>query len=160
MHESVFAEHEDRWILGLRGLAVTKISVDYQLSLLLGAECWVALEGSCLLSRGPAGTEGPQEVLDPGRQDVAAALALFGAKIVSAVAFKTGSLRLVFDNGQQLNCRADPSFEAWQVTGPGGWRFVSLPGRELAVWGPTRRGREEAKTVNLAACWARVWARR
>lgn len=111
-HESVFTEHEDRWILGLRGLAVTRISVDCQLSLLPGAECWVVLEGTCRLSRGPAGSDGPQEVLDPGRQDVAAALALFGAKILSAVAFKTGSLRLVFDNGQQLSCRADPSFEA------------------------------------------------
>ena len=54
MHGSAFAEYGDRWVLGLRGLAVTKISIG--------------------------------------------------------------------------------SFEAWQVMGPGGWRFVSLPGGELAVW--------------------------
>lgn len=137
VHESVFAEHEDRWILGLRGLAVTKISVDYQLSLLLGSVSWVVLEGPCGLSQGSAGKDHPQEMLDPGRQDIAAALALFGAKVMSAVAFKTGSLLLVFDNGLHLNCRSDPSFEAWQMTGPGGWRFVSLPGGELAVWSGT-----------------------
>lgn len=132
--ESAFAEHEDRWILGLRGLTVTKISVDYQLSFLLESDAWVVLEGPCRLAQGSAAGDVPQEMLDPQRQDVAAALALFGAKVMSAVAFKTGSLRLVFDNGLHLNCRADPSFEAWQVTGPGGWRLVSMPGGELAVW--------------------------
>jgi Family of unknown function (DUF6188) len=137
VNESAFAEHEDRWILGLLGLTVTKISVDYQLSLLLGSESWVVLECPFRLSQGAAGESDPQEMLDPGRQAVAAALALFGAKVISAVAFKTGSLRLVFDNGLHLSCRADPSFEAWQVTGPGGWRFVSMPGGELAVWSGT-----------------------
>lgn len=141
---SVFAEHEDRWILGLRGLDVTKISVDHQLSLLLGSDAWVVLEGPCRLSQGPAVGDGPQEMLDPGQQDVAAALALFGAKVVSAVAFKTGSLRMVFDNGLHLGCRPDPSFEAWQVTGPAGWRFVSLPSGDLAVWsGAEAAGRDE-----------------
>ncbi|MFI1395912.1 DUF6188 family protein [Streptomyces sp. NPDC020681] len=134
MSESGFAEHEDRWILGLRDLTVTKISVDHQLSLLLGSDACVVLECPCQLSQESAAKGGPQEMLDPARQDVAAALALFGAKVVSAVAFKTGTLRLAFDNGLQLNCRADPSFEAWQVTGPRGWRFVSLPGGDLAVW--------------------------
>ncbi|WP_159393318.1 DUF6188 family protein [Streptomyces rimosus] len=113
MNESAFAEHEDRWILGLRGLDVTKTSVDYQLSLLLGSDALVVLEGPCRLSQGPAVRDGPQEMLDPGQQDVAAALALFGAKAVSAVAFKTGSLRMAFDNGLHLSCRADPSFEVW-----------------------------------------------
>ncbi|WP_406376133.1 DUF6188 family protein [Streptomyces sp. NBC_00647] len=134
MNEFAFVEHEDRWTLGLRGLPVAKISVDYRLSLLLGTDAWVVLEGPCRLSQGAAGGDDRREMLDPQQQDVAAALALFGAKVVSAVAFKTGSLRLVFDNGLHLTCRADPSFEAWQLTGPGGWRFVSMPGGELAVW--------------------------
>ncbi|MEU9720835.1 DUF6188 family protein [Streptomyces sp. NPDC047976] len=33
-----------------------------------------------------------------------------------------------------LTCSPDPSFEAWQVAGPRGWRFASLPGGDLAVW--------------------------
>ncbi|MCL8015900.1 DUF6188 family protein [Streptomyces sp. AS02] len=143
MDESVFAEHDDRWTLGLRGLAVTRISVDYQLSLLLGSDCWVVLEGPCLLSHGSVAGSGPQTMLVPERQDVAAALALFGAKVVSAVAFKTGSVRLVFDNGLHLICQADSSCEAWQITGPGGRRFVSLAGGEVAVWSgaeTSRRG--------------------
>lgn len=140
VNTSAFAEHEDRWILGLRGLNVTRIIIDDQLSLLLGSDALVVLEGPCRLSQGPAAGDGPQKMLDPGRQDVAAAVALFGAEVVSAVAFKAGSLRMVFDNGLHLSCRADPSFEAWQVTGPGDWRFVALSGGDLAV----RSGAEAA----------------
>ncbi|WP_411158273.1 DUF6188 family protein [Streptomyces sp. CBMA29] len=31
-------------------------------------------------------------------------------------------------------CPTDAAFEAWQITEPGGWRFVSLPGGALGVW--------------------------
>jgi hypothetical protein len=65
---------------------------------------------------------------------VATALGLFGAKVLSAVAFKTGSLRLVFGNGFHLNSRADPDFEAWEVLGPEGRRIIPMPGGELAIW--------------------------
>ena len=125
------AEHDDRWIMNLRGLAVTEIGISYQLSLCLGSDARVVLGSPFTLTQG----DGRQDViLDPGRQDVAAALGLFGAKVLSAVAFKSGSMRLVLDNGWHLNSRADPSFEAWEVLGPGGWRIVSMPGGELAVW--------------------------
>ncbi|MGW7074645.1 DUF6188 family protein [Streptomyces sp. NPDC054866] len=137
MNESGFAEHEDRWVLGFRGLGVTKITVDYQLSLLLEAGVWVVLEGPCRLSPDPSAGDRREKLLDPDRQDVAAALALFGANVVSAVAFKTGTLQLAFDNGLELTCQPDPAFEAWQVTGPGGCRFVAMPGGELAVWSGT-----------------------
>ncbi|MEV8321518.1 DUF6188 family protein [Streptomyces sp. NPDC059900] len=134
VNESAFVEHDDRWILGLRGLGVTRITVDYQLSLLLEAGAEVVLEGPCRLSQEPSAGERRDQMLDPDRQDVAAALALFGAHVVSAVAFKRGTLQLAFDNGTELSCQADPAFEAWQVTGPGDWRFVAMPGGELAVW--------------------------
>ncbi|MFI1684159.1 DUF6188 family protein [Streptomyces sp. NPDC020794] len=126
-------EHEDRWILNLRGMSVTKISVDFRLVLILDSGWEVALEAPVSLSRGTAHT-GPSVLLKPESQDVAPALALFGAKVLSAVAFKSGTLRLVFDTGHHLTCSTDPSFEAWQVTGPAGWRFVSLPGGDLAAW--------------------------
>ncbi|WP_371794227.1 DUF6188 family protein [Streptomyces sp. NBC_01718] len=45
------------------------------------------------------------------------------------MASKAGSLH----GGLRLDCRAEPSFEAWQMVGPGGWRFVSMPGGDLAV---------------------------
>ncbi|MFG2820958.1 DUF6188 family protein [Kitasatospora sp. NPDC048365] len=139
--ESMPAEHEDRWIMNLRGLAVTEISAGYQLVLRLDSDARVVLGCPFKLTHGVG--DGRQDVLlGPGRQDVAAVSGLFGAKVLSAVAFKTGSLRLVFDNGRHLNSRADPSFEAWEVLGSGGWRVVSMPGGKLAVW--SDRGRPDA----------------
>ncbi|MEV0444141.1 DUF6188 family protein [Streptomyces spectabilis] len=126
-------EHEDRWILNLRGMSVTKISVDFRLVLALDSDWEVALETPVNLSHGTAHAN-PSVLLNPESQDVAAALALFRAKVLSAVAFKSGTLRLVFDTGHHLTCSSDPSFEAWQVTGPAGWRFASLPGGDIAVW--------------------------
>ncbi|MER5466838.1 DUF6188 family protein [Streptomyces sp. NPDC002668] len=126
-------EHEDRWILNLRGMSVAKIIVDFRLVLVLDTDWEVALEAPVSLSHGTVHAS-PSVLLNPESQDVAAALALFGAKVLSAVAFKSGTLRLVFDTGHHLTCSSDPSFEAWQVTGPADWRFASLPGGDLAVW--------------------------
>ncbi|MFD9083477.1 DUF6188 family protein [Streptomyces erythrochromogenes] len=125
-------EHEDRWILPLRGLAVTRIGIDFRLSLVLDGGWEAVLETPARLS---VGAVGPGRPVVPETQDVAAALPLFGAKVTSAVAFKSGSLRMVFDSGLHLVCPADASFEAWQVAGPQDRRFVSLPGGGLATWG-------------------------
>jgi hypothetical protein len=71
--------------------------------------------------------------LHPRRQDVAPALALFGATLSSAVAFKTGTLRLVLGHFQ-LTVRADPQYEAWNVAGPGDIRLICMPGGQLSIW--------------------------
>ncbi|MEU6444441.1 DUF6188 family protein [Streptomyces sp. NPDC047046] len=126
-------EREDRWVLNLRGMSVTKITVDFRLMLFLDSDWEVAFDASVDLSYGTAHAN-PSVLLSPESQGVAGALALFGANVVSAVAFKSGTLRLVFDNGHHLTCSPDPSFEAWQVTGPRRWHFASLPGGDLAVW--------------------------
>ncbi len=130
-------EHGDRWVLSLRGLSVVKISIDFRLTLDLEEEWEIVLEAPAQLSTGSLRAN-PGLPLTPEAQDVAAALPLFGAKVLSAVAFKSGGLRMVFNSGVHLNCSADASFEAWQITGPGGWRFVSLPGGELGVWSGSR----------------------
>ncbi|GAA1364103.1 DUF6188 family protein [Streptomyces beijiangensis] len=129
MPEREPVEDDDRWRLGLRGLVVTRIGVDFQLRLALGQDWEVVLEAPAYL--GPVA--GPAERLTPATQDVGAALPLFGAKVLSAVAFKSGSLRLAFDTPLMLTCPADPDCEAWQIMGPGGRLFVSQPGKGLAV---------------------------
>ncbi|MFI2411919.1 DUF6188 family protein [Streptomyces sp. NPDC018947] len=93
----------------------------------------VVLETPARLSSGPAHSN-TGVLLVPETQDLAAALPLFGTKVVSAVAFKFGTLRMVFQDGTHLTCPTDAAFEVRQITGPGGWRFVSLPGGDLGVW--------------------------
>ncbi|WP_374215598.1 DUF6188 family protein [Streptomyces drozdowiczii] len=68
----------------------------------------VALEAPVDLSHGTARAN-PSVLLNPESQDVAGALALFGANVLSAVAFKSGTLCLVFDTGHHLTCSSDPS---------------------------------------------------
>jgi hypothetical protein len=132
-------EHEDRWALDLRGLSVARINVDFQLTLALDAGWEVVLEGPTRLSSGSVHAD-PGVLLAPGSHDGAAALPLLGATVLSLAAFKTGGLHMVFDDGTHLTCPSDPSFEAWQIVGPRGWRFVSLPGGNLAVWRGTAGG--------------------
>jgi hypothetical protein len=124
-------ELDDRWLLPYRGLTVTRICVDYALTLCLGADVQVAIESTALVSKSHA--TAPPITLEPQHQDVSSALILFGTKVVSRVAFKNGTLRLVLGSNQ-LSVRPHPDFEAWQATGPGTLRVVCMPGGQLAVW--------------------------
>jgi hypothetical protein len=107
---------------------------------LVSAADWeVSLEGPAHLSSHHLHDDSAPSLL-PERQEVASALPLFGATVQSAVAFRAGALSIVFADGAHLYCAADLSFEAWQVTGPHGWRFISMPGGTLAVWSDAARG--------------------
>ncbi|MFE0582846.1 DUF6188 family protein, partial [Streptomyces sp. NPDC058874] len=59
-------EHEDRWILNLRGLSVVRISIDFRLTLVLDAGWEVVLEAPARLSTGPLHTN-PGLPLTPER---------------------------------------------------------------------------------------------
>lgn len=146
-NETEPVEHEDRWVLNLRGVRVSRVSIDFRLTLTLNSGWEVALEAPARLSSGSVRTD-PGVLLTPETQDVAVALPLFGLTVLSAVAFKSGTLRMVFEEGTHLTCPTDASFEAWQITGPGGWRIVSLPGGDLGVWsGPGPRESQSRAVV-------------
>jgi hypothetical protein len=125
-------ELDDRWILNLRGSRIVRTSLDLRLKLTLDSGWEVALAGPVLLSSGPLGARRTAR-LDLQTQDVAAPHHLRGAEVCSAVAFKTGSLRMVFNTGTHLRCPVDPSSEAWRITGPRGRRYASLPGGGIGV---------------------------
>lgn len=127
-------ESEDRWLLPYRDMQVVQIRVSYQLTLVLdGAQ--VDMETEALLTDGPLTAPGAVPVrLIPEHQEVAPALSLFGAKILSSVVFKTGALRLVFSTGAHLNVKPHPRYESWGATGPGSLRLIGQPGGGVAVW--------------------------
>ncbi|MEZ0069277.1 hypothetical protein ABIA32_005321 [Streptacidiphilus sp. MAP12-20] len=133
VNKSLWIEQDDRWILNLQGLTVTEIGVSYRLSLRIDADISVSLGSPCMLSD-DVGASRQETRLDPEWQDVVPALALFNDEVLSAVALKTGALQLVFGSGTQLTCDPIPSYEAWQVSGPGGHLMVCLPSGGLAVW--------------------------
>ncbi|MFF3440815.1 DUF6188 family protein [Streptosporangium sp. NPDC002721] len=129
------AELEDRWLLPYRGMQVVQVRVSYQLTLLLDGDAHVNIETTATLTSGPLSAPDAKPVqLAPERQEVAPALALFGATIVSSVAFKSGALRLVFDTGTHLTVKPDSHYEAWSTCGPDGLLFVCLPGGGLSIF--------------------------
>jgi hypothetical protein len=63
-----------------------------------------------------------------------ALVSLIGQRVLSAVGFKTGALRLVFESGAWLTIPFGEHYEAWQLTGVSGRVWVSLPGGGLATF--------------------------
>ncbi|MEU8377730.1 DUF6188 family protein [Streptosporangium sp. NPDC048865] len=129
-------ELEDRWLLPYRGMRVIQVQVSHQLTLLLDGDVQVSIESTATLTRGPLSAPADAEPVQlvPERQEVAPALALFGATVVSSVAFTSGALRLVFDTGTHLNVRPDSRYEAWSTCGPEDLRLICLPGGGLSIF--------------------------
>ncbi len=142
-------ERADRWSLPYQDMRVTQLRLDAQLTLVLDESTEIVVGSPATLVRrappcwsgpsaGPRGTtpeSGAISVrLAPHRQEIAGALDLFGARIVAAVAFKDGRLRLLFDGGEQLHVPPDSWYEAWSAVGPGSLRAVCLPRGGLAIW--------------------------
>ncbi|WP_037138756.1 DUF6188 family protein [Rhodococcoides fascians] len=57
-----------------------------------------------------------------------------GRVIEQARVSDDGALRLMFNDGTTLVAPADPDYEAWTISGPGGAMVVSMPGGGLAIW--------------------------
>jgi hypothetical protein len=130
-------EQEDRWILPFRGLSVTQIQVDFAFGLNFDDVGAVRISNAATLGWVQAADKPDEARLEPECQDVAAGLVLFNTEVLSAVAFKSGGLRIVFSNGRKLRVSPDVRYEAWTATGPNRMLIVCLPGGGLAVW-PSR----------------------
>ncbi|MEY9995035.1 hypothetical protein ABIE67_007067 [Streptomyces sp. V4I8] len=93
-------EREDRWTLGLRGMrvvAVHQTSDPPRRVVALAGGVELIFDGPAHLTHGSAAAPGavPLPAEQWGK--------LVGATVVSAVAFKSGGLRAVFDTGHHLN---------------------------------------------------------
>ena len=129
-------EVSDRWEVTLGGRSVTRCCVDHGVTLVLDDpdEAFeIRIEQPFELHRA-----GDEVLIEPGGDPVklAPALALLGAQVEKAVAFRDGRLLLRFRDGAEVRVFACQEFEPWTLVGPGGLRLVSMPGGEVAVWKP------------------------
>jgi hypothetical protein len=97
-------ELADRWILGLRGSSVVSVSASRDLGrheFVLVLNCGASIEiiGPAFLTYGAASSPSAVPLPEEDWQR------LVGAVVVSAVAFKSGTLRTVFNTGHHLNVR-------------------------------------------------------
>jgi hypothetical protein len=115
-------ELEDRWILGLRGSCVEAVSRETELRLIFDTGVEIKVGGSALLTIGPVTAPGAV-LLRVSQVSVDQLQELVGARVLSAVAFKSGSLRIVFSTRHHLNVRStDPAVTA-KVLKPGDFEW-------------------------------------
>ncbi|MVU83157.1 hypothetical protein GPX89_38700 [Nocardia sp. ET3-3] len=110
-------------------LAVSTASTIYQLSLEAGAYV-LNIEGEAAV-HSPNGASLHRIPGEPHTEDLAAALT---GVIVAAVVSDSGELRIDLESGHRLVVEPDRYFEAWNLTAPGRYLVVCMPGGELAVW--------------------------
>ena len=110
-------ELEDRWILPLRGDTITRIEAGEQAVFVLDSGVHIIVGEQAYFTAGPV--TAPEAVkTELGQVDPARLQSSVGARVVSAIGFKSGALRIVLDNGWHLNVgRAQPLVPAAVVSG-------------------------------------------
>jgi hypothetical protein len=129
-------ELEDRWWLGLRSRAVESVEAsEFSVVITFGGGSALTIESSANVRPNARAAQTPAVTHnEDGTVSTSEALgSLIGQRVVSAVGFKTGALRLVFESGAWLTIPFGAHYEAWQLTGPSGRVWVSLPGGGLAT---------------------------
>ncbi|MEQ7011352.1 DUF6188 family protein [Actinopolymorpha sp. B17G11] len=131
-------ELDDRWWLGLRARVLESVDAhEFTVVLNFGGGSALTIESAASVRAAAApGTETPAVTRnEDGTVSASDALtSLVGQQVLSSVGFKTGALRLVFESGQLLTVPMDEHYEAWQLTGPLGRMWVSMPGGGLTTF--------------------------
>lgn len=130
-------ELDDRWWLGLRSTAVESVYAHkFTVVLKFGEGSALTIESDAYVraSRREPATPAVTDNEDGTVATSHALLSLIGQQVPSSVGFKTGAIRLAFESGALLTVPHDEQREAWQLTGPSGRTWVSLPGGGLATF--------------------------
>ena len=127
-------EHDDYWLIPLRGTRVAKIIID----LALRIEFIDASENETLIWIGGSiriRSQGNEYMLHGDNpKELAPILELWGSAVDSAAAHKDGRLEVKFRDGSDFCAYPLPATESWGVTGQRWLRIVCMPGGDLAVW--------------------------
>ena len=107
--------------LGFAGQRILGHEFGYTIAFMLTGDYEVRIESPMRLR-----VRGADHDIEPGAD---------GGEVTVASADSEGALRIDLCDGSRVLALADPRFEAWTVAGPGGFKVVSGPGGELAVWG-------------------------
>lgn len=134
MRGSDLIEQSDRWLLPIVGGEVAQCRFDYALTLVIDRDgsFEVRIEQPFTFEP-PNGEECSLDpASDPGR--AGRALELLHDRVTGAAALKDGRLELKFESGAAIRVPGGGELEPWNVVGPGGLRFVSVPDGGLTIW--------------------------
>jgi len=130
-------ELEDRWWLGLRYQTIVSVDAGkFSARVAFGDGSELAIESQATFKPGPVEPGVPALSVRPDNTVAVSETlhSLVGRRVLSGVGFKTGYLRLVFDNGAQLLVPFDEHYEAWQLAGSSGRTWISMPGGGLSTF--------------------------
>ncbi|MES2788590.1 MAG: DUF6188 family protein [Planctomycetota bacterium] len=123
--------------LPIEGRTITQFKLDFAFGMELskdGSEFSIRINTSFTLTEAADTSE-----YDPEKLPVCGpALRLLNAHVISAKAFHSGRLEVMFLDGIVLEVNSNSQFEAWEIVGNDGLIIVSRPGGGLAVWQPNR----------------------
>lgn len=128
--------YDDYWQVPLAGRAVSRFQIDSRLAIeFLESNCeyiMITIEQQFCLELAEI-----KYTLNPGiPSELGPVFSILHNVLRSALAYKDGTLKLEFSNGDKLSIVAHPKYEAWGIAGDRGLRIVCLPGGDLAVWKP------------------------
>jgi hypothetical protein len=126
--------------LPLSGRKVERLYVDAAFGIIFieGREAFeFRIEGPFRIRH--AGTEVAYSAQNEDVARLAGALGLLHKTARNAVALKDGTLEIIFSDDSMLVTPPLQDYEAWTMSGPDGFKIVSLPGGGLAVWSAQKR---------------------
>jgi len=128
-------EHEDRWSLASGDAKVTRVSLDWGVTLTVGStepQLDVRIEQSFELADSRGATIRLVPEGDPS--GMAPVLRVNRCLVERMDAFKDGRLEIAVSDGTILKVESSETCEPWEISGGGGFRIVSMPGGGLTVW--------------------------
>jgi hypothetical protein len=140
-------ETEEYFQINISGQKVSNISMsslididilgtEFELSIRLEQPFMVCCRGAC-------------NSLKPGDKETLSILpSLIGLEADRAIAYRNGRLELRFCDGTILTSEAHPDYEPWTLYASYGLQLVSMPGGQLAVWGPNLPSSEPSEQAN------------
>jgi hypothetical protein len=127
-------EKSDHWILPFENRMVSSCCIDTAFSIEMvseGVVFGITIAGTIIFKIGRREyrlpLEGDPTLLGP-------ALAMMFKTVKTAVAYKEGSLHIIFTDGSSLAVEPDPVVEAWEIHISGRYHMVCLPGGGLTTW--------------------------
>jgi len=126
-------EFQDHWELPLVGDTISRCMVDaaFHIQFLDRKDpVTVTVESPFTLTKGGVSKRlSPEEPIELGP-----ALELFKGIVVTALAYKTGHLRIELSGGLMLTVPPDDEYEAWSIVSDHNLKMVCTPGGTVALW--------------------------
>lgn len=131
-------ETTESFVVRIANQEVTRCSVDYAVTLVVGSGAgafYVTIEQPFWFRAHDAGSEA-WFIPEREPEKLGPVLSLLHRPVEQIVARRDGELELWLGGRAVLSAPATEEFEAWNIVGPDGMRFVAMPGGDLAVWKP------------------------